>query len=80
MNEPRWITPEVLRLIHIRQLELFGGSPGVIDENVIESALHKAQNLNAYEPESDVIYTRPYRYSRPMAGDNFNAGRKIRGL
>lgn len=54
MKDPRWITADVLHLMHVRQVELFGGSHGVIDENAVESALHKPQNLNAYEPDSDL--------------------------
>lgn len=54
MTDPRWITADVLHLMHVRQVELFGGSHGVIDENVVESALHKPQDLNAYEPDSDL--------------------------
>ncbi len=54
MNDPRWITAEVLHLMHVRQVELFGGRHGVLDENAVESALHKPQNLNAYEPDSDL--------------------------
>ncbi len=44
----------MLHLIHVRQVELFGGAHGILDENAVESALHKPQNLNAYEPESDI--------------------------
>lgn len=40
--------------MHVRQVELFGGSHGVLDENVVDSALHKPQQLNRYEPDSDV--------------------------
>jgi death-on-curing protein len=50
----RWITIEELNLIHVRQVELFGGSHGVLDKNAMDSALYKAQNLNAYEPDSDL--------------------------
>ena len=54
MKDPRWITTEVLHLMHVRQVELFGGSHGILDQNAVESALHKPQHLNAYEPESDL--------------------------
>lgn len=40
--------------MHVRQVELFGGTHGILDENAVESALHKPQQLNAYEPESDI--------------------------
>ncbi len=54
MNDPRWITGEMLHLIHVRQVELFGGSQGVLDTNAVEPALHKPQQLNHYQPESDI--------------------------
>jgi death-on-curing protein len=53
--EPRWITYEVLRLLYQRQMELFGGHAGILDENVVQSALARAQNLHAYVPESDLF-------------------------
>lgn len=40
--------------MHVRQVELFGGSQGILDENVVDSALHKPQHLNRYEPDSDL--------------------------
>ena len=43
----------MIELMHQRQLELFGGSAGVIDANALDSALHKPQQLNHYEPKSD---------------------------
>ena len=52
--EPRWVTTQMLRLIHVRQVELFGGSHGMLDENIVESALNKPRHLHAYEPDSDV--------------------------
>lgn len=54
MKDPRWITTEMLHVMHVRQVELFGGSHGVLDENAVESSLHKPQQLNAYQPESDL--------------------------
>ena len=54
MKDPRWITGQLLHLVHRRQVELFGGSHEVLDANVVDSALHKRQQLNRYEPESDI--------------------------
>ncbi len=54
MKDPRWITTQALQLMHVRQLELFGGRHGILDQNAMESALHKARNLTAYEPDSDI--------------------------
>lgn len=38
-EEPRWITEPVLMAIHARQIERYGGAHGVLDENVVRSAL-----------------------------------------
>ena len=54
MKEPRWLSREEIRLLHRRQVELFGGAYGVIDENVVDSALHRPQQLNHYIPDSDI--------------------------
>lgn len=54
MRDPRWITAQELQLIHVRQIELFGGRHGIIDANVVDSALHKPQQLDTYEPDSDI--------------------------
>ena len=54
MSEPRWITEQMLHLMHVRQVELFGGSHGILDENAMGSALHKPIDLHAYEPDSDI--------------------------
>jgi death-on-curing protein len=44
MDEPQWIDAETLHLIHAQQLERFGGSPGVLDGGVVESALNRPVN------------------------------------
>ncbi len=54
MKDPRWMTTQMLHLIHARQVELFGGSHGIVDNNVLESALNKPKQLRAYEPQSDM--------------------------
>lgn len=52
--EPKWITSQVLRLLHAQQLERFGGLAGVLDENVVESALARPRNLYAYQDDADL--------------------------
>jgi len=44
MDEPLWIDHETLQLLHAQQLERFGGSPGVLDAGVVESALNRPIN------------------------------------
>ncbi|HEY5055540.1 MAG TPA: type II toxin-antitoxin system death-on-curing family toxin [Acidobacteriaceae bacterium] len=49
MGEPAWIEkPEVL-IAHSRQLAEHGGSDGLRDENLLDSALAKPKNVFAYE-------------------------------
>ena len=48
MDEPVWIDPETLLILHAQQLERFGGSPGTIDRGVVESALNRPRNRYHY--------------------------------
>lgn len=49
MNEPVWLTTQLVRAIHEKQLREFGGPAGLRDAGVLESALGRAQNRWAYE-------------------------------
>jgi death on curing protein len=49
-DEPLWIDRDELHLLYARQVELFGGSFGVRDENLVESALHRPRMKCHYEP------------------------------
>lgn len=44
MKEPRWLAPQVVEDIHLEQLALFGGSPGIRDQGALESALARPIN------------------------------------
>ena len=44
----RWIDRQALVLLHDESLAEHGGSPGLRDENLLESALARPQNLAAY--------------------------------
>lgn len=48
MKEPLWLSKAVVFAVHDRLLADFGGSPGVRDDGLLESALGKPQNLFAY--------------------------------
>jgi death-on-curing protein len=49
MDEPIWVEkPEVL-VAHSRQLAEHGGSDGISDESLLDSALAKPRNVFAYE-------------------------------
>lgn len=48
MNDWQWIGSPVALALHADQLRAWGGSPGVRDEGLIDSALARPQNLAAY--------------------------------
>jgi len=48
MKEPVWVLREVVFKLHEQSLAQFGGSAGVRDEGLADSALGKPQNLFAY--------------------------------
>ena len=48
MKEPVWVLREVVFMLHEQSLAHYGGSSGVRDEGLADSALGKPQNLFAY--------------------------------
>ena len=42
-------------LFHRESLARFGGADGVRDEGLLESALARPQNIQAYEPDADIF-------------------------
>ncbi len=48
MKKPFWLTKDAVLAIHERLLADYGGSAGVRDEGLLESALGKPRNLLAY--------------------------------
>ena len=53
MTAPVWLDRTLIEVIHTDQIAEHGGSLGVRDEGLLESALARPQNKLAYEPESD---------------------------
>ncbi len=45
--EPRWLTRQIVDLIHLGQLQDPGGNVGVLNEGSIESAIARARNRYA---------------------------------
>lgn len=54
MTEPRWISKRALLLLHSASLAAFGGSAGIRDEALLDSALARARNRFLYEPAADI--------------------------
>jgi death on curing protein len=51
MKEPEWVAYDVVLAIHEAQLAEHGGSPGIRDQGLIDSALARPQNLYAYSED-----------------------------
>ncbi len=49
MDEPIWVEKPELLVVHSRQLAEHGGSDGIRDESLLDSALAKPRNIFAYE-------------------------------
>ncbi len=49
MQEPVWLTLDLIVDIHAEQLALFGGPEGIRDQGLLESALGRPQAKFAYE-------------------------------
>jgi death-on-curing protein len=54
MRRPQWIDRRALVLLHEETLAEHGGLAGWRDENALESALARRQNLQPYEPKADL--------------------------
>lgn len=48
MNEPTWITKEILITVHAELLNRFGGLPGIRDEGLLDSALNRPKHLFSF--------------------------------
>lgn len=55
MNEPRWLSATMIRAIHTSQVKEHGGSLGLRDKGLLDSALDRPRNRFHYEPEADLI-------------------------
>lgn len=53
-TEPRWLTVSTLLAIHAQQVERFGGAHGVLDQNVVLSALARPQQRWSYDDSADL--------------------------
>lgn len=54
MKEPAWIERAALFLLHGVSLAQFGGSGGIRDETLLDSALARPRNRFLYDPAADI--------------------------
>jgi death on curing protein len=55
VKEPRWLDVIMVRAIHASQVQEHGGSLGLRDKGLLDSALARPRNRLHYEPEADLI-------------------------
>jgi death on curing protein len=55
MNEPLWISKKAVLAMHSAQLAEHGGSDGIRDESLLDSALAKPLNVFAYADQPDIF-------------------------
>lgn len=55
MIEPKWILDEIVVSIHQMLLAEHGGSPGIRDRDLFESALARPRQRLVYEPKSTIF-------------------------
>jgi death on curing protein len=79
-GEPRWITEDVLSAIHARQVERYGGAHGVLDRNVILSALARPIQRWAYDEEADLADLAAAYLVGFARSQGFNDGNKRTGV
>ncbi len=53
--EPKWLNKKVAEAIHLDQIKQHGGSFGIRDEGLLESALDRPKNSWHYQPNSSIF-------------------------
>ena len=78
MKEPVWVLREAVFMLHEQSLAQFGGSAGIRDEGLLDSALGKPQNLFAYGKPSLFDLAASYGFgivkNHPFIDGNKRAG------
>jgi death-on-curing protein len=74
MDEPLWLTREIVVAIHDEQLTIHGGASGLRDEGMLESALQRSRNRWSYEngelPELAAAYAFGIARNHPFVDGN----------
>jgi death-on-curing protein len=53
--EPRWLNKKIAEAIHLDQIKQHGGSMGIRDEGLLESALDRPKNTWHYQQNSSIF-------------------------
>lgn len=79
-GEPGWITEDALFAIHAAQIERYGGLHGMLDPNVVHSALARAINRWAYDDTCDMADLAAMYLIGFAGSQGFNDGNKRTGV
>jgi len=79
-GDPRWITEAMLLAIHARQIERYGGAHGVLDPNVVGSALARPIQQWSYDEGADLADLAAANLVGFARSQGFNDGNKRTGL
>jgi death-on-curing protein len=80
MRELRWLQEGELLALHARQIQRFGGSHGLLDRNVVLSALAGPQHRFAYDGGADLADLAASYLVGFARGQGFADGNKRTGL
>lgn len=69
MSEPRWLAVLHILAIHSDQIRAHGGSPGLRDRPLLESALERPRIRLRYDPDAD-LPTLAAAYGFGLAGNH----------
>jgi death-on-curing protein len=78
--EPRWLTEPILLAIHAQQIERYGGKHGILDENVVLSALARPINRWSYDLNADLADLAAAYLFGFARSQGFSDGNKRTGL
>jgi death-on-curing protein len=78
--EPRWLTEPTLLAIHAQQIERYGGTHGILDENVVLSALARPINRWSYDSNADLADLAAAYLVGFARSQGFSDGNKRTGL
>ncbi len=80
LSEPKWITELTLLVLHAQQIERYGGKHGIVDRNVVLSALARPLNRRAYDPDADLADLAASYLVGFARSQGFSDGNKRTGL
>lgn len=69
MKEPIWVLPELVTSVHQMLLAEHGGSPGVRDQRLLDSALNRPRQRFSYS-EDHSIFDLAAAYAYGLAGNH----------